>query len=160
MEEFREKRGEPSMKHKVSPSSTSLSIEIPENKPRSSTKPRTPAIRRNRGRFFISYEALVWIIFLVLTTLCVVDHFVFKGDVVLQRGGKLPKRIWGTNLGETITNVVWAVTARTLITSQNLMFYTMLWCVPNFITEICPRWITLEGIREVHAKFTDSQVSS
>ena len=81
-----------------------------------------------------------------------VDHFVLKGDVVLGRGGKLPRRLWGTNIGETITNIVWAVTARLIITSQNLMFYTMMWCLPNFINEIAPRWITMDSIREVHVR--------
>ena len=89
---------------------------------------------------------------MVVTTLCIIDHFVLKGDVVLGRSGKLPKRMWGTNLGETITNVVWAVTARLIITSQNLMFYTMLWCFSNFISEIAPKWITMNGIREVHSR--------
>ena len=141
-----------SRKNTASTSSTSISVDIPEHQSQSSSKPSATAIRRNRGRFSISYEALVWIVFLVLTTLCVVDHFVLQGDAVLKRGGKLPKRIWGTNLGETITNVVWAVTARLIITSQNLMFYTMLWCFPNFIAETCPGWLTVEGIREVHVR--------
>ena len=118
----------------------------------SSSKPTSSSTRRNRRWFSISYEALVWIVFLFLTTLCVVDHFVLKGDVVLARGGKLPRRLWGTNIGETVTNVVWAVTARIIITSQNLMFYTMLWCFPNFISEIAPNWVTIDGIRDVHVR--------
>ena len=126
-------------------------MEIPENQTRSSSKPRSSGIRRRR-RFSISYEALVWIVFLVVTILCVVDHFVLKGDIVLKRGGKLPRRLWGTNIGETITNIVWAITARIIITSQNLMFYTMLWCFPNFISEISPRWLTMDGIRDAHLR--------
>ena len=71
---------------------------------------------------------------------------------MLGRGGKHPKRLWGTNIGETLTNIVWAITARIIITSQNLMFYTMLWCFPNFISEIAPKWITIDGIRDVHVR--------
>ncbi|KAJ7355034.1 hypothetical protein OS493_028242 [Desmophyllum pertusum] len=141
----------PFKRSKVSPQSPGCLIEIPEDELQTSQKPSL-SIPRSRRRFTISYEALVWIIFLVVTTLCVVDHFVLKGDVVLGRNGKLPKRIWGTNIGETITNVVWAVTARMIITSQNLMFYTMLWCFPNFISEIAPKWITMDGIRDVHSR--------
>lgn len=141
-----------SRKNKVSPSLTAFSLEIPEHQTWSSPKNASSDIRRNRRRFSISYETLVWIVFLAVTVLCVVDHFVLKGDVVLKRGGKLPRRIWGTNIGETVTNIVWAVTARLIITSQNLMFYTMLWCFPNFISEVAPRWITIDGIRDVHVR--------
>lgn len=112
----------------------------------------TSLVRQRWKRFSISYEAIVWAVFLLVTTLCIVDHFIFNGDVVLGRSGKLPKRIWGTNIGETLTNVVWAVTARLIITSQNLMFYTMMWCLPNFISEVTPNWITVDGIREVHSR--------
>ena len=40
------------------------------------------------------------------------DRFVVKGDVVLGRVEKFPERLKGTNIGETITNIVRAVTAR------------------------------------------------
>lgn len=70
--------------------------------------------------------------------------------MVLEGAAKFPKRLNGTKIGEKITNVVWAVTARMIITSQNSMFYTMLWCFPNFIREIAPNWIALDGIRDVH----------
>ena len=133
------------------PHSQGFLIEIPEYQIQSSQKLRTSSDLKRRP-FTISYEALVWFVFLVVTTLCIIDHFVLKGDVVLGRSGKLPKRIWGTNIGETITNVVWAITARLIITSQNLMFYTMLWCFSNFISEIAPKWITMNGIREVHSR--------
>ena len=129
--------------------SPGILIEIPEHQLH--TKPNL-SIRQNRRRVTISYETLVWIVFLMVTTLCIVDHFGLNGDVVLGRSGKLPKSLWGTNIGETITNVVWAVTARLIITSQNLMFYTMMWCFPNFISEIAPNWITMEGIRDVHSR--------
>ena len=141
----------PSKRSKKSPQSPDIMIEISEEGKQWSPKPKE-TISLSRGPFTISYEALVWIVFLIVTTLCIVDHFVLKGDMVLGRSGKLPKRLWGTNIGETITNVVWAVTARILITSQNLMFYTMLWCFSNFIAEIAPKWITIDGIREVHTR--------
>ncbi|XP_078378687.1 uncharacterized protein LOC144661740 [Oculina patagonica] len=140
-----------SKRSKISPQAPDFLIEIPEDQRQSSQKPKD-TINLSRRPFTISYEALVWIVFLVLTTLCIVDHFVLKGDVVLGRSGKLPGRLWGTNIGETLTNIVWAVTARLLITSQNLMFYTMLWCFSNFISEVAPKWITIDGIREVHSR--------
>ncbi|XP_068716302.1 uncharacterized protein [Montipora foliosa] len=133
-----------------SPDPSTFSVEIPLHQTHSTPRTRFSGIRRHRRRFSISYESLVWIVFLAFTTLCIVDHFVLKGDVVLGRGGKNPRLIWGTNIGETATNIVWAVTARLLITSQNLMFYTMLWCFPNSLSEIAPRWITIKGIRDVH----------
>ena len=90
--------------------------------------------------------------FLLLTTLCVVDHFVLKGDIVLERGRKRPYLIWGTNIGETAANIVWAVTARLIIPSQNLMFYTMLWCFPKFLSEIAPKWLRINGICDVRVR--------
>ena len=150
--EFCHKRPRPSTRrNKVSPKSLGVFLEIPEDQVRSS-QTQSVSIRRSRKPFSISYEALVWIVFWVTTILCVVDRFVLKGDVVLGRAAKFPKRLWGTNIGETVTNVVWAVTARMIITSQNLMFYTMLWCFPNFISEVAPNWITLDGIRKVHSR--------
>lgn len=80
------------------------------------------------------------------------DHFYRNGDVILGRSGKLPSRLWGTRFGETLTNVVWAVTARVIITAQNMMFYTTLWCFPNFLSEVAPRWLSINGIRDVHLK--------
>ena len=104
------------------------------------------------NRFSLSYEYLAWFVFLLGTALCLADHFVRKGDVMFGRSGKHPSRIWGTNFGETLTNIVWAVTARVIITSQNMMFYTTLWCFPNMLSEIAPRWVTVNGIRDVHLK--------
>ena len=95
---------------------------------------------------------MLWSVFLLSTLLCIIDHFVRNGDVVLGRSGKLPARIWGTHFGETLTNIVWAVTARLIITSQNMMFYTMLWCFPNTLSEIAPRWLKFNGIRDIHLK--------
>ncbi|XP_068670298.1 uncharacterized protein [Montipora foliosa] len=129
-----------------------FSLEIPDHQTQSTPKTRFSGIRRHRRRFSISYESLVWIVFLAVTTLCVVDHFVLKGDVVLGRGRRNPRLIWGTSIGETAANIIWAVTARLIIPSQNLMFYTMLWCFPNFLSEIAPRWITIKGIRDVHVR--------
>ncbi|KAK2548788.1 hypothetical protein P5673_030931 [Acropora cervicornis] len=136
----------------VSPCPTKSSMEIADDQANSTTNPRFSGVQRDHRQFSISYEALIWTVFLLLTTLCIVDHFVLKGDVVLGRGGKRPKLIWGTNIGETATNIVWAVTARLIITSQNLMFYTMLWCFPNFLSEIAPKWIRINGIRDVHVR--------
>ena len=150
-EDENEEARPPTKRNKLSPQSVDFLIDIPEDQRQSSQK-ANGTIPLNRRPFTISYEALVWIVFLVVTALCIVDHFVLKGDVVLGRSGKLPKRLWGTNIGETITNVVWAVTARLIITSQNLMFYTMLWCFSNFISEVAPKWITIDGIREVHSR--------
>ena len=66
--------------------------------------------------------------------------------------GKRVGRIWGIKFGETVTNVVWAVTARLIITTQNLMFYTTLWCIPNIISEYAPSFISINGIRDIHIK--------
>ena len=151
MKDCNKKARPPSKRNKVSPKQDEFAIHIPEEKVQTKQK-ASPSIRQSRRRSTISYESLVWIVFLVVTILCVVDRFVLKGDVILRRTGKLPKRLWGTNLGETATNVVWAITARMIITSQNLMFYTMLWCLPNFICEIAPNWITIDGIRSVHSR--------
>ena len=151
MKHCNKKARSPSKRNKVSPKPNEFAIHIPEEKVQTTQK-ASLSIRQSRRRFTISYEWLVWIVFLVVTILCVVDRFVLKGDMILRRTGKLPKRLWGTNLGETATNVVWAVTARMIITSQNLMFYTMLWCLPNFICEIAPNWITIDGIRSVHSR--------
>ena len=52
----------------------------------------------------------------------------------------------------TITNYIWAFTARTLIVAQNLMFYTTLWCIPNILVDIAPRWLRTNGIRDTHIK--------
>ena len=136
----------------VSSQPSTSSVEIAEDQVNSTANPRFSGVQRDRRQFSISYEALVWTVFLLLTTLCIVDHFVLNGDVVLGRGGKRPKLIWGKNTGETAANIVWAVTARVIITSQNLMFYTMLWCFPNFLSEIAPKWITINGIRDVHVR--------
>ncbi|KAJ7382880.1 hypothetical protein OS493_032253 [Desmophyllum pertusum] len=151
VEDCRTKSRSSSRRNKVSPQSPGFAVEIPDDQKQTSQKPSLSS-RKSRRRFTISYEALVWIVFLAVTILCVVDRFVFKGDLVLERAAKLPKRLWGTNIGETATNVVWAVTARMIITSQNLLFYTMLWCFPNFISEIAPEWITMDGIRDVHSR--------
>ena len=40
-----------------------------------------------RKTFRISYEYLLWCIFIILTLLCVVDRFVGTGDIVLNRSG-------------------------------------------------------------------------
>ena len=40
-------------------------------------------------RFQISYESMVWFVFIVITILCLVDRFVMKGDTVLKRKGRL-----------------------------------------------------------------------
>ena len=151
VEDCHKKSRPPSRSNKVSPQSAGFFIEISEDQVHSSQSSKL-SIRRSRKPFSISYEALVWIVFTIVTTLCVIDRFVLKGDVVLGRAAKSPKRLWGTNIGETATNVVWGVTARMIITSQNLMFYTMLWCFPNFISEIAPNWIALDGIRAVHSR--------
>ena len=151
MEDRHKRSRPPSRSSKISPNSPGFFIDIHEEQVSSSQNSKL-SIRRGRKPFSISYEALVWIIFTIVTTLCVVDRFILKGDVVLGRTAKFPKRLWGTNIGETITNIVWGVTARMIITSQNLMFYTMLWCFPNFISEIAPNWITLNGIRAVHSR--------
>ncbi|XP_022792345.1 uncharacterized protein LOC111331484 isoform X2 [Stylophora pistillata] len=146
------KKGRPtSRRNKVSPQSNGFTIDIPEEKIQKTQK-GSLSFRQSRRRFTVSYETLVWIVFLVSTALCVIDRFVLKGDMVLGRSGKLPKRLWGNHLGETATNVVWAITARMIITSQNLMFYTMMCCLPNFICETAPNWITIDGIRNVHSR--------
>ena len=151
MEDSHKKARSSSRRNKVSPNSPGFFLEIPEDDVYFSHSPRL-STRRSRRPFTISYEALVWIVFLVVTILSVVDRFVLTGDVVLGRGFKLPKRLWGTNSGETIANVVWAITGRIIIPSQNLMFYTMLWCFPNFLNEVAPKWIKLDGIRDVHSR--------
>ena len=61
-------------------------------------------------------------------------------------------RLNNVNWGMTITNYIWAFTARTLIVAQNLMFYTTLSCIPNILVEIAPRWIVTNGIRDTHIK--------
>ena len=43
---------------------------------------------RKSKQFEVSYEYLVWGIFTLVTILCIVDRFVMKGDVVLERKGK------------------------------------------------------------------------
>lgn len=151
VEHYHEETERSSKRSESSNQSPRVLIEIPDDQV-VDFKQTKPFVRQRWKRFSISYEALVWSVFLMMTTLCIVDHFVFNGDVVLGRSGKLPNRIWGTNIGETLTNVVWAVTARLIITSQNLMFYTMMWCLPNFISEVAPNWIIMEGIREVHSR--------
>ena len=110
------------------------------------------AIRRPNHRFSISYEFIAWLVFFLGTVLCLVDHFVQNGDVMFGRSGKHPSRLRGTKFGQTLTNIVWAVTARVIITSQNMMFYTTLWCFPNMLSEMAPRWVAVNGIRDVHLK--------
>ncbi|XP_066910553.1 uncharacterized protein [Clytia hemisphaerica] len=107
---------------------------------------------RKSKPFEISYEYLVWGLFTLITILCIVDRFVMKGDVVLERKGKRVWKLWGENIGQTITNVIWGITARLIITSQNLMFYTTLWCIPNLIIEKAPRFLVIAGIRDIHIK--------
>ena len=136
----------------VSSRATKSSMEIADDQANFTANPRFSGVQRDHRQFSISYEALVWTVFLLLTTLCIVDHFVLKGDIVLERKRELPKRMWGTKIGETVANIVWAVTARLIIPSQNLMFYTMLWCFPNFLSEIAPKWIRINGIRDVHVR--------
>ncbi|XP_057311384.1 uncharacterized protein LOC130649170 [Hydractinia symbiolongicarpus] len=107
---------------------------------------------QRRKQLTISYEVLMWFVFTVVTILCIVDRFVYTGDCVLKRKGKTVSRLWGDNFGQTLTNVVWGVTARLITTSQNLMFYTTLWCLPNMMTEIAPRFLKITRIRDIHIK--------
>ena len=66
--------------------------------------------------------------------------------------GKRVARMWGTRVGETITNIIWGITARVITTAQNMMFYTMLWVFPNWLYENAPSWLSVTGIRDVHKK--------
>lgn len=102
--------------------------------------------------FQLSYEFVIWFIFSIVTTLCIVDRFVNQGDAVLGRKGKRLSRMWGKNAGETMANVIWGITARLIITSQNMMFYTTLWCIPNGLAELAPGFLSITGIRDIHMK--------
>lgn len=151
VEDCHKKTRPASRRNKVSPQSNGFTIDIPDEKILKTQKERL-SFRQTRKRFSISYETLVWIVFVISTALCVIDRFALRGDMILGRSGKFPKKLWGTHLGETTTNVVWAITARLIITSQNLMFYTMMSCLPNLICEIAPNWVTIDGIRNVHTR--------
>ena len=59
---------------------------IVDVKPTSTTVDDDFIVQRKR-RFQISYEYIVWIIFFIVTTLCIIDRFVKKGDTVLERKG-------------------------------------------------------------------------
>lgn len=107
---------------------------------------------RKRKQLTISYEVLLWFVFTVVTILSIVDRFLYTGDCVLNRKGKTVSRLWGNHFGQTLTNVIWGLTARLIITSQNLMFYTTLWCLPNMMTEIAPKFLKVVGIRDIHMK--------
>ena len=44
------------------------------------------------------------------------------------------------------------ITARIILASQNLMFWTALWCIPNIMIEYAPRWLKIREIRQVNIK--------
>ena len=65
---------------------------------------------------------------------------------------KLPSKLWGTNVGETIGNIIFAATGRIIIPSTNMMFFSAMWCFPNLFFELAPKWIAVSGIRDIHMK--------
>ena len=65
---------------------------------------------------------------------------------------KDPAKLWGTNVGETIGNIIFGATGRIIIPSTNMMFYTAMWCIPNIFFEIAPKWVAVAGIRDIHIK--------
>ena len=111
VEDCHKKERPASRRNKVSPQSNGFTIDIPDEKILKTQNERL-SFRQTRKGFSISYETLVWIVFVISTALCVIDRFALRGDMILGRSGKFPKRLWGTHLGETTTNVVWAITAR------------------------------------------------
>ena len=39
-----------------------------------------------------------------------------------------------------------------MVVSQNMMFYTTMWCIPNIVCEYAPRCINTNGIRAIHLR--------
>ena len=67
--------------------------------------------------------------------------------------GKRIEKLWNnTHAGGTFAAILWAFTGRVIIISQNMMFYTTLWCIPNMISEFAPWFININSIREAHIK--------
>ena len=62
----------------------------------------TPTVRRTqipnnvpRGtNFRLSYEFVLWFVFISTTTLCVIDGFIMSGDAVCGRASKNPGKLW------------------------------------------------------------------
>ena len=65
---------------------------------------------------------------------------------------KLPSKLWGVNVGETLGNVLFAATGRIIIPSTNIMFFSAMWCIPNMFFELAPKWVAVTGIRDIHMK--------
>ena len=71
---------------------------------------------------------------------------------MLYSVGRIVEKLNNEKWGMTITNYIWAFTARTMIVAQNLMFYTTLTCIPNILVDIAPKWIRIDGIKDVNIK--------
>ena len=78
-------------------------------------------------------------------------HSKVFGYIYFTTGKRLSK-LWSGNIGQVICAVLWAVSGRLAITAQNVMFYTVLWCLPNMFFEHAPTWIAVRGIRDIHIK--------
>ena len=77
----------------------------------------TPSIQRTRtipnvstrSKFRLSYEFLLWSVFIITTALCVIDGFTMSGDVVCGRASKNPGKLW--------KNKVWFIRLTSIIFS-------------------------------------------
>ena len=73
----------------------------------------TPSIQRTtrnvpaRSNFRLSYEFLLWSIFIVTTTLCVIDGFAMSGDAVCGRASKNPGKLW-KNKVRLLTSIIFS----------------------------------------------------
>ena len=96
----------------------------------------------------LTYTQIFWAISIISFVLAVGDRVwvsVTKGDLYLKRGSrnKYPKYA-DDRIGGWLTEWFWIITARTLIVSLNIAFYTVMWVVPNFLEEIAPRFIDMD----------------
>lgn len=78
--------------------------------------------------------------------------FSFMHIILLWSLEKNLTKLWSGNLGQVITAVMWAISGRLAITSQNVMFFTVMWCLPNWLFEHAPTWMAVRGIRDIHIK--------
>eukprot|EP00283_Hemiselmis_rufescens_P007200 CAMPEP_0173433236 /NCGR_PEP_ID=MMETSP1357-20121228/10759_1 /TAXON_ID=77926 /ORGANISM="Hemiselmis rufescens, Strain PCC563" /LENGTH=335 /DNA_ID=CAMNT_0014397923 /DNA_START=71 /DNA_END=1076 /DNA_ORIENTATION=+ len=85
------------------------------------------------------YLAVGWAVFWVTLLLCVLDRWYGRnGDTAAgaDRAGQDAKH--QSNMGEWVTTIVWALTARVMIPGQNMLFYSVMWVFPNELARFFP----------------------
>ena len=97
----------------------------------------------------LTYTGIMWFVYIMSFVWVLVDRFWLSqthGDMLMRRASrdKYPKYRGPDKIGAYVTEWFWITTARTLIVSLNMAFYTVMWILPNFLEEAAPSFIDMD----------------